>query len=207
MHQPHATRNITTCAGLFAAGLLFLLLVSCAHPTGPLAVESDHDALPETYLVGPTDVLEVLVWKNEALSRVVTVRPDGQFSLPLIGDVEAAGLTPMQIRDQITETLRTYYKDTPQVSVIVQQSNSALVYVLGEVQRPGPYPLRSKMTLLQAITSAGGFTPFASTNNITLLRGTNGVNQPIKIRFKDILSGYYLDNDLFLLRGDIIVIP
>lgn len=206
MHQPHVTRSLTTYAGLIAAGLLVILLVSCAHTTGPLPVASDHEALPEIYLVGPTDVLEVLVWKNEALSRVVTVRPDGYFSLPLIGDVEAAGLTPMQIRDHVSETLTTYYKDTPQVSVIVQQSNSAMVYVLGEVQRPGPYPLRSKMTMLQAITSAGGFTPFASTDNITLLRGANGANQSINISFKDILSDYHLDKDPFLHSGDIVVI-
>jgi polysaccharide export outer membrane protein len=161
------------------------------------------------YNVGPEDVLEVLVWKNEALSKVVIVRPDGKISLPLVGDVQAAGRSALQIKDDITQQLKPFYKEPPQVSVIVQQANSYVISILGEVQRPSQYVVKRDTTLLQAIALAGGFTPFASLNEIILLRRDNDNLKQLatQIRYKDIISGKYLDNNIFLQADDTIIVP
>jgi polysaccharide export outer membrane protein len=201
------------CRSFFASVLLLFLVLSCASTPmqASLSIDdavsnADHSA---DYEIGPEDVLEVLVWKNEALSKVVTVRPDGRISLPLIGDVQAAGFTAGQVRDDITEKLKEYYKDPPQVSLIVQQANSYVIYILGEVQRPSQYQVRRGTTFLQAIALAGGFTPFASTNDILVLRRLNGNDRDdsIKIRTKDIISGRNLEGNILLKAGDTIIIP
>lgn len=158
------------------------------------------------YILGSEDVIEVQVWKNESLSKTVTIRPDGKISLPLIGDVEAAGATANQLRDSIKEKLKQY-KETPEVSVIVKEINSMMVFVTGEVAHPGKVMLRSETTLLQAITMAGGFTQYASSNKITLLRRINGVETRQVVRYKDIVSGKNPKDDVVLQRGDTIVVP
>lgn len=160
------------------------------------------------YVIGPEDVLEILVWKNTELSKVVTVRPDGNISLPLVGDVQAAGLSPMTLRDQIVKRL-TEFKEVPEVSVIVQQVNSYSIYILGEVARPGKYQLKSHATLLQAISLSGGFTPFASRNNIKVLRKLNSgaQEQTFKIRYKDIVSKEDATQNILLKPGDTIIVP
>ncbi len=163
----------------------------------------------EDYKLGPEDVIEVLVWKNEALSKKVTVRPDGKISLPLIGDVDATGLTAMQVKAQITETLAAYYKEPPDVSVIVEQAKSYVIYLLGEIASPGQYVVKRGTTFLQALALGGGFTPFASKNDILLLRSSHEDKKQIaiKIRYKDILSGKYAENNILLKPGDTIIIP
>jgi polysaccharide biosynthesis/export protein len=209
MQKPLTVRKIASyVAALFGCGILLLLLSSCAHSAGQVAVESaKDDTPPEMYVIGPTDVLEVLVWKNPDLSRVVTVRPDGHISLPLIGEFEAAGLTPVQLKEQITEQVGTYYKDVPEVTVIVQQANSSFMDIVGEVQRPGRYPLNTRTTLLQAVQLAGGFSPFASLNKISVVRGRNGNDEVIKVRYKDILSGKNPGGNISLKPGDVIIVP
>lgn len=191
-------------------GILLSILSACSHGTVQQSFNSPTDhKVSADYQIGPQDVLEVLVWKNDALSKVVTVRPDGKISLPLIGDVQAAGLTPLQVKDDITAKLTAYYKEPPQVALIVQQVNSYVIYVLGEVQRPDQYVVKRGTTFLQAIALAGGFTPYASTNNILLLRkGDENNSQPaLKIRYKDILAGKYEENNVLLRAGDTIIIP
>jgi polysaccharide export outer membrane protein len=171
----------------------------------PDGVEGRGDVFSD-YVIGAEDVVEVSVWKNEPLSKVVTVRPDGKISLPLIGDVQAAGLTASELKKAIMEKLLEY-KETPTVSVIVQQVNSYAVYITGEVLHPGKYPVKSPVTLLQGITLAGGFTPYASKNNILLLRGSRSGGIRIKVKYKDILSGRKGSVDPILLPGDTVVIP
>ena len=187
-----------------------LLLTSCAtYPTAQLTPEdlSKEEGIPSTYQIGAEDVLEVQVWKNPDLSRVVTVRPDGKISLPLIGDIQAAGLTATQLKEVVTEKLKAYYKEPPEVSVLVQQVNSYAIYILGEVSSPGKYVVKSGTTFLQAITLAGGFTPFASTSNITLLRkGKEGKETAVRINYKDILAGK-LEYNILLKPGDTIIVP
>lgn len=160
----------------------------------------------EDYTLGAEDVVEILVWKNEALSRTVSLRPDGKISLPIVGDIQAAGLTATQLRDSVKERLREF-KETPEVSVIVREVNSLAVFVMGEVARPGKLQLRSQTTLLQAISLSGGFTQYADPENILLLRREGGGETRIRIRYKDIVSGRNPDGNLLLQRGDTIVVP
>jgi polysaccharide export outer membrane protein len=160
----------------------------------------------EDYLIGSEDTVEVLVWKNPDLSRVVTVRPDGKISLPLIGDVQAAGTSAMQLNAEITERLKKYYKEPPQVSVIVQQVNSYAIYVLGEVRSPGKYLVKSGTTFLQVITLAGGLTEFASKNKIMVRRNNGGNSEAIMpIKYNDIVVGE--QRNVMMLPGDTIVVP
>jgi polysaccharide export outer membrane protein len=190
--------------------VLLCLLCSCAKVV--VQPPFDISAEPQSgddYQLGPGDVLEVLVWKNADLSKIVTVRPDGRISLPLIGDVQAAGLTADQVKEIISGKLTEYYREPPSVSLIVQQANSYVIYITGEVQRPAQYQVKRGTTFLQAIALAGGFTPFASTSNILVLRNGNENNKQISIpiRYKDIISGRNLENNVLLKPGDTIVIP
>ena len=139
---------------------------------------------------------------------MVSVRPDGRISLPLIGDVQAAGRTASALREVIRKRLGEFQK-VPEVSVIIQQVNSYNIFILGEVARPGKYQLKSNVTLLQAISLAGGFTPFASRNKIKVLRKEYGEAQAktFQIRYKDIISGKDASKNILLKRGDTIVIP
>lgn len=173
----------------------------------PIAEEEGETATSsEDYVLGSEDVLEVLVWKNEGLSRTVSIRPDGKISLPLIGDVPAAGSTPAQVRDSIKERMREY-KETPEVSVIVKEINSLSVFVLGEVLRPGKLQLRSETTLLQAITLSGGFTQYADSDKILVLRREGGQETRMRISYKEIISGKNPAANVVLRRGDTIVVP
>jgi polysaccharide export outer membrane protein len=189
-------------------GLVATMLVSCAQQ-GPQITHLPVDtpsAVEDGYLIGSEDTIEVLVWKNADLSRVVSVRPDGKISLPLIGDVQAAGKTVMQLNAELAERLNKYYKETPQVSVILQQVNSYSIYVLGEVKNPGKYLVKSGTTFLQAITLAGGFTEFASKNRVMVRRKNNDSSESvISIKYRDILAG--LQNNIMMSPGDTILIP
>lgn len=158
------------------------------------------------YILGAEDVVEILVWRNEALSRTVSIRPDGKISLPIVGDLQAAGLSATQLRDSIKEHLQEF-KETPEVSVIIREVNSLAVFILGEVARPGKLQLRSETTLLQALSLSGGFTQYADPDNILLLRRERGGETRFRVRYKDIVSGRNPDGNLLLRRGDTILVP
>lgn len=167
--------------------------------------------LSKEFLLGPEDVLEVTVWRNQELSRQVVIRPDGLISLPLIGDVKASGLTANQLAERIAKLLKEF-KENPAVSVTVKEINSYFVYVLGEVGKPGKYQLKSYTTVLQAIAMAGGFTIFASKNKIQVVRNmSNGDMQPHEVRipisYKELVSGSSEVGNIFLKSGDILVVP
>ncbi len=164
----------------------------------------DTDA--SDYILGSEDLIEVMVWKNPDLSTTVFVRPDGKISLPLIGDLQAAGLTSIELRDSIKVLLRRY-KKTPEVSVIVREINSFSIFFVGEVTQPGKINLKSETSFLQAITMVGGFTEFADVKKIVLLRRENGREHRIKINYKDIVSGDDPDGNIMLKRGDTILVP
>lgn len=189
--------------------LLLLLLSSCSAPVAPslTAAPSGEEALPpQDYIIGSEDSVEVQVWKNPDLSRTVTVRPDGKISLPLIGDVQAAGQSAAQLTEAVTEKLKAYYKEPAQVTVIVTQVNSYAIYILGEVKGQGKHLVRSGTTFLQAISLAGGFTPYASKNKITLRhRADDGTETVHLIRYKDVLAGQQAN--LILKPGDTIIVP
>jgi polysaccharide export outer membrane protein len=162
----------------------------------------------ENYIIGPEDVLEITVWRNADLSKVVTVRPDGKVSLPLIGDVEAVGKSAGQLAELIAARLKEY-KENPQVSIVVQQVNSYAIYVMGEIVRPGKFPLKSKTTLLQAITLAGGFTPNAARNKLVVFRFGEKGQKDIKIKasYDDIILRDSSPQNIELKPGDTIVVP
>jgi polysaccharide biosynthesis/export protein len=160
------------------------------------------------YFIGPEDVLNITVWRNVDLSREVTVRPDGRISLPLIGDIIAVGRTPAQLSEDISSKLKEY-KENPQVSIVIKEVNSYAIYVLGEVAKPGKYPLRSKTTLLQGITIASGFTATAARNKIVVFRfAKDGAGQvKIKASYDDIVLRDGSNQNIELKPGDQIVVP
>lgn len=175
---------------------------SPARPSGVSApARTDAD-----YVIGPDDMLDVSVWKEQELTRTLQVRPDGKISMPLLNDVQASGLTPSQLAQSLTDKLKKYLT-APQVTVIVTQVNSQRVYVLGEVTRPGAYPLLPGMTILQAITSAGGLTQFANSKKIFLMRSQNQTQNKYPFNYKDVLDGKKTEENLPLKAGDTVVVP
>jgi polysaccharide export outer membrane protein len=159
-----------------------------------------------SYVIGPTDVLDISVWKEPEISRVVPVRPDGRISLPLLSDLQAAGLTPTQLAAHITDSLKKFMTG-PQVTVIVATINSQRIYILGEVTRAGAFPLLPGMTVLQALSSAGGFTQYANIKNIYLLRQENGQQVKYAFNYKDVTNGKKSEQNVVLKAGDTIIVP
>jgi len=158
-----------------------------------------------TYIIGPSDVLTVTVWKEQTLSGSNLVRPDGMISLPLLGDVQASGFTPVQLADEITGKLKKFVQD-PNVSVVVAQIHSKIVYLLGEVGKKGPIEMTPGMTMLEAIGSAGGLTDYANAKKIYILREEGGKHLKIPVHYKEALKGDSTQ-DLALKPGDTIVVP
>ena len=167
----------------------------------PAAAASDPD-----YVIGPEDMLNVNVWKEAEMSGTVPVRPDGKISLPLLNDVQAAGLTATQLAAQVTEKLKKYLEQ-PRVTVVVTQVNSRRYFVLGEVTRAGAYPLLPNMTVLQALSSAGGFTQFANSKNIYVLRVENGKQNKLPFNYREVVKGRNSEQNVLLKPGDTIVVP
>jgi polysaccharide export outer membrane protein len=158
------------------------------------------------YIIGPEDVIDINVWKEPDMTRVVPVRPDGKISLPLINDVQAAGSTPQQLAAAVTEKLRKFLTE-PQVTVIVTQINSQRVFVVGEVLRAGAFPLIPGMTVLQALASAGGFTTFADMKKIHVMRLVNGKHVEMPFNYREVLKGDNPEQNIKLEPGDTVVVP
>jgi polysaccharide export outer membrane protein len=158
------------------------------------------------YKIGPLDVLRVDVWKEAEVSRVVPVRPDGKISLPLLNDVQAAGLTAMELSKVIGDGLKAFMNN-PQVTVTVNEINSRRVYVTGEVVKAGALALLPNMTVLQALSSTGGFTQFAKLKGIYVLRVEDGKQVRHPFNYKDVVGGKKPEQDIQLRAGDVIVVP
>lgn len=181
-----------------------------AQPTSPVQTPA---APPHTqgatvspdYQIGPGDSLEVNVWKEQTLSGTLPVRPDGMISLPLVGDMQAAGLTPMHLSEEIVERLKKFIND-PSVTVTVMAVNSKHIFLIGEVGKPGEEPLTPGLTVLQAIASAGGLTPYANGKHIYILRGAAGKQQKIPFDYKKAIKEGNLQG-ITLISGDTIVVP
>ncbi len=157
------------------------------------------------YRIGIEDVLLVSVWRDPDLTREVPVRPDGKISLPLIQDVVAEGKTPAELAQDIQNRLKEYLSN-PSVTVIVREINSIKVFILGEVVRPGPLTVRSKIRLLQAISMAGGVTPFGGKNGVLVYRKIRAGQEVIKVSYRDIVSGKKPTENLILESGDTVVV-
>lgn len=158
------------------------------------------------YLIGKGDLLEVFVWRNEQISRRVLVRPDGKISLPLLQDIQADGLTVLQLKSEITQRFSEHIEN-PRVTVIVVEMGSYKVSVLGRVERPGVYPITGQTSLVEAIALAGGFTEWASKGNITVVTHQNGKEKKVRVNYKKIASGKDPSQNIILKRGDIIIVP
>jgi polysaccharide export outer membrane protein len=158
------------------------------------------------YSIAPEDVLTIDVWKEPEISRTVPVRRDGKISLPLLNDLQAAGLTPTQLGSEIVERLRATIVH-PQVTVIVAQMSSLRIYVLGQVTRGGAYPLVPGMTVMQALSVAGGFTPYANVKKIHVMRTENGTEKIFPLNYKDVSRGRKPEQNIHLKPGDTIVVP
>jgi len=188
------------------------VLVSCAEIPPADVIQEANRQVANEFLLGPEDVVEVTVWRNQDLSRTITVRPDGMISLPLIGDVQASGLTAAQVGEKISKRL-TEYKENPSVSVSVKEINSYYIYVVGEVIHPGKFALKSYATVLQGISLAGGFTQYASRNRMAVLRWSvrkdsgNERQVRIPVGYDDLISGKGKVGNFTLMSGDTIVVP
>jgi polysaccharide export outer membrane protein len=162
--------------------------------------ESSH------YLIGANDVLSIYVWKEPDLTRDVTVMPDGRITFPLIGEVTAQGQTVNQLKATISEKLEKFVT-APEVTVIVSESRSRTVYTIGKVTRPGPYALAPKMTVLQALSTAGGFTEWADTKNILIVRREGNKEVQLQFNYKEFTDGKNLQQNILLKPNDTIVVP
>ena len=182
--------------------------VAATAPAAPAAKPPETSGAidPNEYRIGPEDVLQISIWKNEAMSRTVPVRPDGKVTLPLLNDVEAAGLTPMEFRDVLIQKL-TEYMPAPEVSVIVADPRSFKVSVMGEVPKPGRYEFRSRTTVLDAIAIAGGLSQFASRAKIVVLRPEAKGMTRLPFNYNKAISPGGEQENFFLRAGDVIVVP
>jgi polysaccharide export outer membrane protein len=176
-----------------------VMLGGCAHQNKSIPVVKD-----EPFRIGREDLLDIAVWRDADLSRVIPVRPDGYISLPMIGEVRADGRTPLELAEDIRAKLQPYVQD-PKVTVIVREVNSSRVFVTGEVANPGSYPLRGRVSLLQAVALAGGFSDFADRDGIVVIRqGKDGGKFPV--RYSDLVADD-TNHEVVLMPGDTVVVP
>ncbi len=164
------------------------------------------DVTPSGFVIGVEDILNINVWKEPEMSRVVPVRPDGMITLPLIGEIKAVGLTPLQLQDQISGLLKKFMSD-PQVTVIVTEVRSLTFNVVGQVLKPGYYPLTRRMTVLDAIALSGGFQPFAKQKKVYVLRTSAGKQVRLPFNYKDVIKGKRADENIELQPRDTVVVP
>ena len=186
------------------SSVLFLLMFICGH-AGPL-YGADQKSQPTPFCLGPEDVLEISVWKDEALTRKVLVRPDGKISFPLIGDIQAQGRTVEELRQAMNNKMKAFVPDAP-VSVILVLVGSPKVYVVGKVVKPGVYIMGTTLRVIQALAMAGGATPFANKDDILIIRQENGRQKTFKFDYNKVADGKKLEQNICLKRGDTVVVP
>ncbi|PYN24421.1 MAG: hypothetical protein DMD99_11120 [Candidatus Rokuibacteriota bacterium] len=200
-----AMNRVTACSLVGGLLLVSALIAEAADAQAPAAAGGDtnRSAAPEAYRIGPEDVLQISVWKNEAMSRTVTVRPDGKISLALLNDLQAAGLTALELREIVTKKLADYIP-SPEVSVIVSEVRSFKVSVIGEVTRPGRFELKSWTTVLDALALAGGFTQFATRSKIVILHPEGTTMKRIPFNYNKVAGE---QENFYLRNGDIVLVP
>jgi polysaccharide export outer membrane protein len=201
-------KGIMIIGGIWA--IAFALFPMAAYSQGGREALSNKQAQAEVladssqYVIGPEDILYIHVWKEEALSRTVPVRIDGKISLPLIDEIQAAGLTPLQLKENLVKRFREFV-DVPNVSVIVMEANSFKVFVSGEVKTPGVVRLRSETSILQIIAMVGGFTEWANQKKIAVIRKEGGKEKRHTVNYKRIVAGK--DPNFIMKSGDTVIVP
>ena len=202
-------RTMTLTAGLAA----FVGCASTAGAQSPVPTQSPVQAQgpeaatpPPGYLIGPDDVLGIVFWEMPNHGGDVIVRPDGKITLPLINDVQASGLTPEQLREAIVKESARFIRE-PDVTVVVKQINSLKVYITGQVNKPGTYPLTTPTTVLQVLALAGGVGDFAKKDRVVVMRTEGGQTRSFKFNYKDVIQGKKLEQNILLKPGDTVVVP
>jgi polysaccharide export outer membrane protein len=191
----------------FNVKLLFALLIGLMAATAPAgAADTAPEALGQDYVIGPGDILEISVWKEEALTKLVTVLPDGKIAFPLIGEAMASGWTVAQLKKEIETRLARFVPD-PVLSVGIHQMNSLMIYVVGKVNRPGRFELNSNIDVLQALALAGGLNSFAKSGQIKVFRKQDGKTKIFEFDYDDVTEGKKLEQNIALVRGDVVVVP
>jgi polysaccharide export outer membrane protein len=205
--------NLTiTCliftAALISSGVLAQSNQVLAASTGEaVSAATGAKAHDSTFIIGGDDVLAINVWKEPEVSRVVPVRSDGKISLPLVGEIQASGETPVQLETEITAKLKNYVSQ-PEVTVIVQEIRSQRINIMGMVAKPGSYLLKNSMTVLDAIAEAGGFRDFAKQKSVYVLRAkADGTQEKLPFNYKDVIKGKNSDQNVKLQPRDTIVVP
>ena len=215
--------RVHRCAGAWVRGCAVLMLgASTAFAQAPkpaptaqsvpavaataAAPRATDPVVPPGYVIGPDDVLSIVYWKDKDMSSDAQVRPDGRIALPLINEVQAAGLTPEQLREKLTEESKKYMEDA-NITVVVRQINSRKAFITGEVYKPGPYPLTSPITVMQLIAMAGGLREYADSKKIVIMRSEKGRQVSLQFNYKDVIAGKNLQQNIELKPGDTVVVP
>jgi polysaccharide export outer membrane protein len=197
------TLNFWNCALTLLVATLAGAMPAAAQNGTPSRSEL---AVPADYVIGPEDVLGVVFWREPDMSGDATVRPDGKITVPVIGEIQAAGLEPSALQEQIQTAAKKYLTDV-NVAVVVREINSRKVFVTGQVKEPGAFPLTSQLTVLQAIALAGGLLDYADAKNITILRKDGASTTTLKFNYKDVSRGKKLEQNVVLRPGDTVVVP
>jgi polysaccharide export outer membrane protein len=202
-------RSLRACFGVIGSTFVVAALHAQAPASRPATAPAAAPRSVETpadYIIGPDDQLSVLFWRDKDMSTDVTVRPDGKITLPLLDELQAAGLTPKQLRQKITEEAKKYVED-PNATVVVRQINSRKVFITGQVTKPGPYPLMAPTTVVQLIAMAGGVTDYAKSQDIVVMRTENGKPVSFKVNYKDLSKQKNLKQNIELKAGDTVIVP
>lgn len=201
---------------LFSMGIItgcaLFIFISIAYPQADKEIllkkeaQAEVPADSDSYVIGSEDVLYIHVWKEETLSKTVTVRMDGKISIPLVDDIPAAGITPLQLKGKLTEKFQDFV-EAPNVTVIVMEANSFKVYFSGQVKSPGVLRLRTETSIAQAISMVGGFTDWATQSKIIIIRKEDGREKRFIVNYKKIINGKDLKSNIILKAGDTIIVP
>jgi len=178
----------------------------CVSVLMMVCVVCDAMAIDSVYTIGPGDALEISVWRDESLSRELVVPPDGVISYPLIGDINVIGMTVADLRNVVTQKIIEFIPDAS-VAIILKKFNSLQAYVIGKVKNPGMFSIGLDTNVMQILAMAGGLNPYASEENIHILRQVKGRSVRIPFNYKDVSRGYNLEQNIILLRGDVVVVP
>jgi polysaccharide biosynthesis/export protein len=198
-------------AGVVGVWFILVMLWGCTPPASPLAAAQAAVATVATpdqakYLLGPEDTIEISVWKEPELTKQLVVRPDGKITYPLIGEVQAAGQTVTQLQAEVVKRLEKFVTDA-HVTVILLKAQNYKIYVTGKVNKPGDFVIGKPVNVMQAISMAGGLTPFASPGSIVVLRTAAGNEEVLPFNYKDVSKGHFLEQNRTLLPGDVVVVP
>jgi len=196
--------NAVVAAAVLMSGMAWTQDAPPAASPAPSATAAPLQTSPD-YVIGAEDALHIAVWKEPDLTATLPVRPDGKISLPLLDDVQAAGMTPKQLADSLAEKLKKFVAD-PRVTVVVTAINSKRIYLVGEVGHPGAMPMSPNMTVLQALANSG-LSQFANTKKIYLLRTQNGKQEKMPVNYRKLVKGEDINQNYMLIPGDTIVVP